>query len=89
MSIVLGFGYVVAAAAVVAAAYVWFDGGRSDADGPSPDEWGLGAGIDYRLDDWAVETRLPSPAGRHLDLATVACRYCEATSHSTYWHASR
>jgi hypothetical protein len=88
MSIVLGFVYVVAAAAVATAAYVWFDAGRSDVDGSARDDWGLGGWIDYRLGDWAVETRAPSHAGGHADPATP-CRCCESTAHSTYWHASR
>lgn len=91
MSIVLGFVYVVTAAAVVTAAYVWFDAGRSDVDESGADGWGRSGWIDYRLGDWAVETRVPSRAGRCAEPALVAppCRCCESTGHTTYWHASR
>ena len=87
MSIVLGFVYVVAAAAIVAAASVWFGAGRSDSDGSDADGWGLSGRIDYRLGDWAVETRAPSPAGPTA--AASPCRCCESPAHSTYSHASR
>lgn len=86
MSIVLGFVYVVAAAAVISAAYVWFDAGSSEGDRPGPDTWGL-VPMDYRLGDWAVETRAPSPAGGRPDPAP--CRCCESTAHTTYSHIIR
>jgi len=89
MSIVLGFVYVVAAAAVFAAAYVWFDAGRPDGDGSGADGWGLGGWVDYRLGDWALEVHAPSPAGGCAGPAAAPCRCCDSTAHSTYWHASR
>jgi hypothetical protein len=86
MSIVLGFVYVVAAAAVVSAARMWIDAGRPEAEGPGPDTWGLGS-IDYRLGDWAAETRAPAAAVARPDPAP--CRCCESTAHTTYWHVSQ
>ena len=91
MSMVLGFVYVAAAAAMVAAAYGWFVADRSDAGEPGADGWGLGGRIDYRLGDWAVETRVPALVGGHAEPVPegAPCRCCESTAHSTYWHASR
>lgn len=91
MSMVLGFVYVAAAAALVAVAKMWFLAGRAEVDEPGPDDWGLGGWIDYRLGDWAVETPVPAPLGRHAEPmpAGMPCRCCESTAHTTYWHASR